>query len=294
MKKIVILICVLSIILLASCNKVDNKESPTATPENTITTRPTVEVTPGPTGEPTPSKEPLPENELGLPSEKAEIVYENNFDDEDVLLYFQKNLYSIDNGILYLGSDDNGETWKDWDCISPLFEANTSEAYQWEFHMKFKAYYARETSMTPWHTTLVGARIANFAGSIASGDDGIWVGFSKKNTAVVYPSGSHKDSEGYWPAGAVTIDIPEGFEESKNLIVVDTGDSLFYYIDTANESNVLILRIDITEDEILVYDSEGNQKHKSPNYLDMEYGYYFKVFNHNAGLEVDRLILKAY
>ena len=47
---------------------------------------------------------------------------------------------------------------------------------------------------------------------------------------------------------------------------MDTGDSLYYYMNTAEEENVLILKIDINESEIKVFDANGEELCKAETF----------------------------
>ncbi len=291
-EKLVIILAALLIFTLASCDEANKQGNPTAQKTAKVTASITTEPTEAPTAAPT--KEPLPTAELGLPSDKSEVVYTCSFDQDELdgSILVQSGKYSIKNGKFYLCSTDGGETFGGWDCMTPDVECNPGEVYQWELHMDLQSYYPAETGDAPWMATLVGCRIVNYQSSIADTDDGFWVGFSHRNEVVVYPSGSSTNSEGYWPAGAMTISIPEGFAEMHKVIIVDTGNSIYYYMVTAAGERVLILKADITEDKIIVSDKEGNSK-EFTNYLDPA-GNHFKVFNHMPACVIDEVTIKSY
>lgn len=78
-----------------------------------------------------------------------------------------------------------------------------------------------------------------------------------------------------------------------NLILVDTGPSLFYYIDKDGE-NLLLLRIDITDEEVIIFNDQGDKKYREVNYLNMDMGSYFKVFTHSSGTAIDYMAIKSY
>lgn len=292
-KFFVVLSAVLCVFILISCSK-DSGPASTDKPQATATKGPTAVPTEAPT--PAPTKEPLPAGELGLPSDKSEVVFTTDFsgDELDELVLSKDDAYSIKDGKLYISSRDNGETFGGWTTITPDVDCYPKDAYQWEFHIDFQSYYPADTGDAPWMATIIGARVANYTSAIADMDDGIWVGFTHRNSVTVYPSGSSTGSMKWWPAGAVTVSIPEGFSEMRKLVIVDTGDSLYYYMTTSANERVLILKIDITEDNIIVYDGQGNEKKKVDNYLDMEEGNHFKIFNHMAAAVVDSMTIKAY
>lgn len=286
---ILVLLCVFAI---SSCDqKKDTKNDPT--PQSTDT------ATPGPTPVPTesstpkPTKEPLPSEELGKPSDKSEVIYENDFFEEDLddTLLVTYNVYSFKDGKIILNSEDGGKSFKGWNALTPDIDCFPSDAYQWEFHIEFETEFP-ENDTSSWMATIIGARVSNYVSAIANTDDGIWVAFTENNKVTVFPSASR--TKEYWPAGAVAVDIPEGFGEMKKLVVVDTGDSLYYYMNTAEEENVLILRIDIDEDYITVFNASGEEVFKADNFLDMEMGNHFKIFSHFAHTYIDSLAIKAY
>lgn len=248
-----------------------------------------------PTEEPTPkpTKEPLPEGERGKPSEKSEVAYENDFIEEDLdgTLLVTTNIYSFKDGKLILNSEDGGRTWDGWNSLTPDIDCNTFDTHQWEFHIEFESRFPEDVT-SPWIATIIGARVSDYVSSIANTDDGIWVAFTENNQITVFPSGAR--TKEYWPDGAVTVDIPEGFGEMRKLVIVDTGDSLYYYMNTAEEENVLILKIDINESEIKVFDANGEELCKAENFLDMDLGNHFKVFSHFAYTFIDSIAVKAY
>lgn len=289
-KLIIFILIAVCIFALAACDKEEGKNDATSSPTPVPT--PTAEPTEAPT--PAPTKEPLPEGELGLPSEKSEVIYFTDFSDDDIEgnLLIQNGEFSITNGKFYLCSKDGGETWASWGGLTPDFACYPSEAHQWEFHLEFQSTYPAESGDAPWMATIIGARVCNYLSSIADTDDGIWVGFTERDSITVYPSGSN--TEKYWPAGAVKVNIPEGFGDMKKLVLVDTGESIFYYMNTAEEETVLILRIDISEEEIKVFNGEGNEVYKTDNYLDMQEGNHFKIFNHMAATVIGSLAIKEY
>jgi len=268
----------------------NDEPTPTPVPTQSVTEAPTQ----GPTPTPSPTKEPLSEEKLGKPTDKTEIIYENDFSDDDFEgdILVQQGNYSVKDGKLYLNSLDGGETWGGWIGLTPDIACYPSEAYQWEFRIEFQSVYPHETGDAPWMATIIGARVCNYTTSIADTDYGIWVGFTERNKVTVYPSGSK--TRGFWPAGAVSVDIPEGFGEMKRLVIVDTGESLFYYMNTAEEENVLILRIDITTEKIKVLDASGKEVYNTDNYLDMEEGHHFKIFSHITGTIIDSMAIRAY
>ncbi|HHT93140.1 MAG TPA: hypothetical protein GXZ66_06490 [Clostridiaceae bacterium] len=281
---------VVFVFVFTSCKQAETNEGPTPEQTESVTKGPTQ----GPTPTPSPTKEPLSEEELGKPTDKSDIIYGNDFSDDDFAgeILVQQGNFSVKDGKLYLNSPDGGETWGGWVAITPDIDCYPSDAYQWEFHIEFQSVYPQETGDAVWMATIIGARVCNYNSAIADTDDGFWVGFTERNSITIYPSGSQ--TKGYWPGGAATVEIPEGFGEMKKVVIVDTGNSLFYYMNTSEEENVLILKADITEDKIIVFDGSGKKVFEAENFLDMQEGNHFKVFSHITGTVIDSLEIKAY
>lgn len=291
MKRLIFVLLLVLIFTLVACDRPVDEPVATTAPvaaNETPSPEPTDEPTPAPT------KEPLAEGELGKPSDKSELVYEGDFTqgDLDENLLSQRGSYSVENGKLYITSSDGGESFAGWDCITPDFDCYPDDAIQWEFHLNFRSSHYHTDPMGAWYATVIGARVSNYVTAIADTDDGIWVAFNQGNKCMVYPSGSK--SLGLWPSKGLSINIPEGFGEAKTIIIVDTGDSLFYYMITSENEEVLILKIDITEDEIVVFDGEGVEKKRQDNYLEMDEGYHFKIFTHMSATTVNYMAIKAY
>ncbi len=242
---------------------------------------------------PEPTNSPLPSGELGKPQTNAKVEYIDDFNDKlNERSLIQAEKYSISNSKLFLSSTDNGKTFKQWDCLIPDLHYDFGNHTQWEFHTELKTYYPGSTGDSPWKATMIGCRVQNTKVSIPNSDDGFWVAFTSRDTVSVFPGGSSKNSEGWWPAGAVTVNIPEGFSEMHKVIVVDTQNSIFYYIVKSSGETTLILRADISEENIKIYDGNGTKLKEVPNYLPESGG--FKIFNHLTATVIEKVQIKSY
>ncbi|HOA31881.1 MAG TPA: hypothetical protein PKM70_08145, partial [Clostridia bacterium] len=107
---------VVFVFVFSSCKQAETEDTPTPEPTQSVTEGPTA----APTPTPSPTKEPLSEEELGKPTDKADIIYENDFSDDDFAgeILVQRGTYSVKDGKLYLNSEDGGETWGGWVAIT--------------------------------------------------------------------------------------------------------------------------------------------------------------------------------
>lgn len=107
MKKLIILLTLITALVLTSCKNEDQpKSTATKAPEQTqavtATPSPTAEPTEAPT--PTPSKEPLGDK-LGIPQEDAEVIFMDDYEEgvpADESMFRYSNGHEIVDGKLYL------------------------------------------------------------------------------------------------------------------------------------------------------------------------------------------------
>lgn len=286
-------ICVICLLTLVSCNTSDDNTEGgyTYPPSTTVVATPTVnnEVTPSPTAKPT--AKPLSDDQKGIPQEDSEVLYSDTFDNDVInndAITSNEEGYEIVNGLLKFKEDD-------WYTYAPDIYCEVGTEYnQYEYYVDISAYYGASPNPDggpTYMTCIVGVRVDTADGTtIPTGDSGYWIAISHSKEIIVYPTGGA--SEGYWPGGAFFAKVDEGFINMKKLLIVDSGDQLFYYIISNEGERSLFLHVVITSSEIMSYDKDGNLLHTANNHFTNNGGY-FKLFNHYGVTTIDNVTIKA-
>lgn len=248
-----LLIIVLIIALVACTN--DEKEP---TPEPTVQV--TVKITPEPTATPTPKPtlEPLSEEKRGIPQADAEVLFHDDFSED-----------SYDN---YLTSQGTNMTWSeegyldltklDWSAFTPDIEYYLGGDYN-QYQLEVSFYNTGEKADSPpWESLFIACRgPEGMNPPIATNDGYFWVAFNNKNKVAVYPGGGADSYPGgsTWEHKYFTITVPETFTETHTVTVVDSGDTICYYMNTADEDYYLILRAEFDEGDLVIYGNNGDE-----------------------------------
>ncbi len=245
----------------------------------------------GPTPTPKVTAAPLPEDQKGIPQEDAEILYDEQFENNmlcDDTLASNDNGYTITDGKLTFGVDQ-------WYALVPDFYCETGADYnQFEYYIDLSSQYGPDPSADGHGTymaCLIGVRVNTTDNTgIPTQDTGYWISASHSRELIVYPSGNN--TSGYWPDGGFRISLEDGFMDMKHLLITDCGDQLFFYILSEDGTRSLFLRAEIGAKEIKSYDKDGNLLNTSDNLL-TDNGGYLWLFNHYGNTTVERIAIKA-
>jgi hypothetical protein len=291
--KLVLLLClVVSFALIAvACNDAQEPD-PTKKPETTEAPSegtPTAEPTATP--EPTETPEPTPTPIAGKLYEDAEILFEDNFDDNT----YAADFLSTFTGDLDIFSDGMLKCYRPAELFnySPM-ELDYDSYFQYEFWADVSAW--NETNEAKpgtgsWMGVMLGVRVNNPSLNPTS-DDGYWVSFSQGDKVLVYPTGSA--SKGIWPAGKFSVDVGVCFNEPRTIACVDTGKQAFFYVVDKDGNEKLFLRADFDDDGMVrSYDAEGNLLDESQDYSANNMSNHFVLFNHISQATVDNVYVKA-
>lgn len=292
-KRLIILTLMLALVLaliLASC---DGEGSPKQTAEPTPTAERTPTPTPPPTPTPAPTVAPLDESERGIPQEDADILFKDEFKDNDAdgEAIFRNGalpVHHFENEEMILSHD--GSAFVDnWESYSPDYYCTAGTKHnQFEFHVDLKTSYTKENDV--WMACFLGARVQEAGGDAGIPTDpaaGFFVAISKKK-ATIYPG-----TAGQWADGSKMIDLPETADTMHTYIIVDDGTCLYYYMVLSNGDRYLLLKADVSGEKTLVYDKDGNEILKVTNMIAGNTGGYFKLFNHMGHTTVDNVIVKG-
>jgi hypothetical protein len=296
MKRFLILSIVLISLVFFGCQKdIEKDPSPTPSPTETEKVDKTDAPTPEPTEEktPEPTKEPLPGEQLGIPQDDAEIIYLDDFVDNYInpeALFRYNNGHEVVEEQLYL-STYKGVPVELVDTYSPDYycEAKVDGISQVQFHLRFKTSHER-AEKDPWMSAVIGVRVYEPMGNSfkpSDEDSGMYMAVTQFNKILVYHG-----IPGQWPRGAFSMEIPNGFGEMCELVIVDTGDKLFYYQKLEGSELTLFMTIELS-DQIKCFDADGNEVYSADNNLKEDKGGYFKIFNHFGRTVIDEFSIKV-
>lgn len=294
-KKTILVVFVLMLFMVfVACNKEGNIEV-SLEPTLEISVEPTGEATTKPslesTAEPTP-KEVLDKDDVGKPQEDAEVLYYDDFVDgyisSEVLFRYNKG-HEVVNDQLYL-SRYGGENVELVDTYSPDYYCEVGGDYsQFQFHLTFKTSHEK-AEKDPWMSTMVGVRVYEALGESSKPNEvnsGLYIALTQVNKLILY----HGLPQ-HWPQGACKVDIPRGFGEMTQLIIVDTGEKIYFYQESEEEERLLFLSVDIGGEILKVFNSANEEVYSADNNLQNEKGGYFKIFNHFGRVVIDSFEIK--
>lgn len=292
-KGIILLILITAFILLfvTACKK---DETGKETPAPTATPAPTEDAnTPEPTAtkEPGPTLKPITEEEKGKPHPEAEELMKLDFseveeiDDIDYELR-QPEYINIADGYMNITEV--------WSAVSPNYGyglGTDHNQYEWSatFHI------SHLSPDAPHVAYFVGARVPQERTADYPG--GVWLAFNyTKSVSVYLPGDNFLDENGEviksWDSKYFTVTIPEDFTTEHTVTVVDTGDEICYYMNTAEDPQYLICRMVLDGEDLLIYNKDGETIKTFMNAVNEEIN--FSVFSHRTKSHTKELVLKGY
>lgn len=287
-KKLTILslLLVLTLVFATACKKDDPTVDPTATPKATeqSTAAPTTE--PQPTEVPGPTMRPISEEEKGKPQKDAEVLIQEDFEDGQIsdtefFIKYPENL-DIADGIMSIT--------RDWSAVSPEYGYGLgSEHNQYEFSTKFRISHLQGDA--PHVAYWIGARAPEVERT-ADYPGGFWLAFNYSKSICVYPGGDNFPDVESWALKYFTITAPESFDTEHTVTVVDTGDAVYYYMNTAEEEYYLLLKAVFDGSDLLVYDHNGTEIWGGENAVNEDPQ--FSIFSHRSKTHTDIITLKGY
>jgi hypothetical protein len=282
MRKHILLVMVLVLVLtIVSCNKQDKEPSATQTPQ--LTQEPTAVPTEGPTAEPKATLKPI--TNKGYPQEEAEVLIFEDFDDGEI----DENEFVVVLGENADIIDGEMHITREWTALSPEYDyAIGTLHHQYEFSMEYYSTFGRLSA--PHVAYWVGARVP--PERYAAYPGGFWVAFTHTNIAFVYPGGDNFEGKEHWAEKCFQINVPEEFMTKHKITVVDTGDEIYYYMNTTDEEYYLILKAVLDGADLLLYDKDDNMFWAGENALNDEIG--FSIFSHRQASHTDNVTLKGH
>ena len=273
----------------------DNTVQPTASPKQQITNAPTNEVKPTATQVTTPSPTKLPSlgnDDIGIPQDDAEVIYFDDYEDGFIspeAMFRYNNGHQIVDNQLYL-SYFGGANVEMADAYSPdIYCEVKDDISQYQFHLKFKTSHEK-AEKNPWMSAMIGVRVYEPQGGSyqpKEENSGLYIAVTQFGKILVYHGVTS-----HWPAGACSVNIPQGFGEMSELIIVDTGNKIYFYQSVSETERKLFLTVDIGGDTLKVYNSSNEEVYSAVNNLIQDKGGYFKIFNHFGRTVIDELLIK--
>ena len=119
--------------------------------------------------------------------------------------------------------------------------------------------FSASSGTSPWSSLFVGCRGPEGNVTIADKIGYFWVAFNKdaKPMSILEVEECIMGSSGILKY--FTIDLPEDFTENHTVTVVDCGDIIAYYMNTAEEDYYLILKVTFEGEELVIHDHDGNE-----------------------------------
>lgn len=276
---------------LSSCDNgngddVDNTKEPVITDVPGDTTE-----KPKETKEPGPTLKPITEDELGKPHPEAEVLLKLDFEDgeinEDEFRLLYPEFIEIEDGYMHITEE--------WSAVIPKYLYGLGEDHnQYEFSTTF--YISHLVPDAPHAAYWVGARVPEEGYGAYPG--GIWLAFNYTKDVRVFISGDNFiDPE----TGEVikdfarqffTITAPESLDEEHTITVVDTEDEIFFYMNTEDDEQYLLIRAVLDGADLIFYDKDGNEVFAGENVVNDQTS--FSVFSHRTKSHTDEIILKGY
>lgn len=291
---ILIFLIAFALIFVTACKKDDIGADPTPTTAPTETPADTTE---GPTPEPTATKEPGPtlkpidEEEKGKPHPEAEELMKLDFSEVDEIDDIEWELRSPD----YINiSDGYMNITEVWSAVSPNYGYGLgSDHNQYEFTTTFKISHLQPDA--PQASYFVGARVPQERTADYPG--GVYLAFNYTKSVNVYlPGDNFVDNNGEvikdWNLKYFNMPIPESLDTEHTVTVVDTGDEICYYMNTADDPQYLLARIVLDGSDLIVYNNAGDAVFTGENAVNEEVN--FSVFSHRTKSHTKELILKGY
>lgn len=274
-------------------------EEPTSAPESNETAdSASYEETESPTEEPkvrytvtetTVNIKGISDNKIGSVMQNGEdgvkTLFSANYDDGDKTVgskvgYRDSSLATVIDGQLYFPHDGT-QFKKIWSVWSPLTDASVKDYRQVQLSMDMKSFRpANDNEVNSWTSTYIGCYVSNYSSTIPnSPGDGLWFSFAPEGEITVL--GGNENS---WPAGFAKVKIPQGFGDMQHIDIICTEDYTTYiYASYNGEETRLLLKAEMSETELLIYDGNGDLVNKTANQRANCAGDYFSVFVHNGG-----------
>ena len=280
-----LLVCIMCVFSLIGCT--DDTQDPKASTQPTLQPTAVATATPVPTATTVPTATPgLPDDlKLGVPNEKSEVIYSQDFEEDytldDVYLRYRNRSEVVDGKIVF--------DPKLCDIYTPhleLFDSN--EILQYEISLKISTQYPDSRTDRTWMCPFVGIRVydvgENYGPAIE--DSGFWIGVTGSRDATI-----HHGVTSQWPQGAYKFTLPEAFTEEHTLTIIDVQGVVYYYMNTADSDLYLICKVDLTGDLLTVVDAAGTLVYTAENNLKGQSGY-FSIVNHLTPTSVDDITIK--
>lgn len=278
----VIMICAL---LFAACDSEkkppEATEAPTAKPTNTPTPVPT------PTPTPKPTVAPISEEKKGVPQKDAVVLFEDKFDEDNLDdLYFraQGENMVVEDGKLTIPTN--------WSSFMPDVNYNLGiDHSQYEMTLTYES--IDGSDFNPWSSLFVGSRCPLDGNPKIATEDGMfWVAFNGSAKAHVYPGGGGTYNGTAWNLKYFEVELPEDFiGKPHKITVVDCGDVICYYMNTADQEYYLIVKVLFEGDELVCYGNDGSEIWRETNMLPAEGSFHF--FNHYGRTIIDDIVIKG-
>ncbi len=201
--------------------------------------------------------------------------------------YIMDKLYEIPETTVASISENAVELAKEADADNTFTVNNqytVSEGYSsYEFHCNIQTK-PSSTDTTAWTGTYIGARIPTRRDtpSASTYTGGIWIGLDGSDTANLCLSSRR-----------ATMKLPEKTDTPHKFTVVDTEDTIKFYMETSAGEQVLFCTVNVCDeyDQIAVYDMNNELIYYNP--INIESTGFFKVWTFGSDMNCTDISMKG-
>ena len=176
------------------------------------------------------------------------------------------------------------KTWSKSATAYPLnYRYEPGNGYnQYELHMKLSSK-PSSTDTNYWNACYIGVRMPTTELLPFTGKGGIWVAFNDNRASVYF--GATTD----WNIRLTGVTLPVSVSSAKNIIVVDSGDYIKYYISTSSNSKTLFMtmKVDSSDGSVIIWNSNNDLIYTGVATIN-SWGY-FSTANHHADSVVSNI-----
>ena len=178
------------------------------------------------------------------------------------------------------------KTWTkpDLNGAYPLnYRYEPGETYsQYELHLKLSSA-PSSTDTNYWNAGYIGVRMPDPNLLPWMGKGGIYVAFNDKNASVYFGGGEP------WNIKLTGVTLPVSISTARDIIVVDSGEYIKFYIATSTNAKTLFLtmKVDPSNGDVAIWDGDNNLIYTGVATIN-DWGY-FTLVNHGANSKASNI-----
>jgi len=180
--------------------------------------------------------------------------------------------------------EDKIWTKPDINGVYPLnYEYEPGETYsQYELHLELSSK-PSSSDTNYWNAGYIGVRMPDPNVTPWQTKGGIYVAFNDKDASVYFGGGEP------WNIRLTAVSLPVSISSARDIIVVDSGEYIKFYIATSTNAETLFLtmKVDPSNGDVVVWDGDNNLLYTGVATIN-SWGY-FTLVNHGANTEASNI-----